>query len=370
MTSPALDDLEGRVIAERYRLVRKIGEGGMATVWEAEHMTLGSSVAVKLMRHGAQQSRQARERFLREARMSAQVRHRNVVEIQDFGVTPDGIPFLVMELLRGETLAQLLQRDGSLTQAEAARTMSLVLRGLLAVHEKGIIHRDLKPQNVFIVEDPDGRYPKLLDFGVCRSAAIEGDAKNLTLEGTIVGTLEYMSPEQARGKKDVDARTDVYAAGVILYEALTGRLPYESKFKGDLLVKVVSEEPVPVLDRDPTIAPPIAAVVMKAIAKAREDRHETAREMRDALFVAARAGGFANVESGVVPRLEAQARIARSQAETLADDPEHRALGAPPALAAASEPPPRAAPRRRVELVILFALIVAAAVAASLLYPL
>ena len=366
MTSPALDQLEGKVIAERYRLVRKVGEGGMAAVWEAEHMTLGSSVAVKLMRHGAQQSQQARERFLREARTSAQVRHRNVVEIQDFGVTPEGDPFLVMEFLRGETLAQMLDREGQLPQAEAARTISLVLRGLLAVHEKGIIHRDLKPQNVFVVDDPDGRYPKLLDFGVCRPAA-DGDAKNLTLEGTIVGTLEYMSPEQARGKKDIDARTDVYAAGVILYEALTGRLPYEARHKGDLLVKVVSEEPVPILDRDPTIAPGLAEVVMKAIAKDREDRFASAREMRDALFAAARAGGFANVESGVIPRIEVQERIARAHAETVADD---RPLGAPPEVAATSEPAPERPPRRRTDLVILFALLVAAAVAASLLYPL
>ena len=196
--------------------------------------------------------------------------------------------------------------------------VSLILRGLIAVHEQEIIHRDLKPQNVFIVADPDGSYPKLLDFGVCREADGPAD-KKLTREGTILGTLEYMSPEQARGLRDVDMRTDVYAAGVILYDTLTGRLPYEAKAAGDLLVKVACEEPVSVAVHRPDLPQPIVDVVMKSIAKNREDRYQSAREMREALFAASRAGGFANVESGVVTRVEVAQRIARSAAETVAE---------------------------------------------------
>lgn len=318
--SAALEQLEGTVLDGRYRLIRKIGEGGMATVWEAEHMTLGSAVAVKFLRFGALQSQQARERFLREARVSASVRHRNVVEIQDFGVTEDGNPYLVMELLRGETLAAMLSRQGILPVAEAARMVSLILRGLIAVHEQGIIHRDLKPQNVFIVDDPDGSYPKLLDFGVCRAADPEPTARNLTREGTILGTLEYMSPEQARGLRDVDTRTDVYAAGAILYDALTGRLPYEAKATGDLLVKIACEVPTSIAAYRPDLPEPVVEVVMKSIAKLREDRYQSAREMREALFVASRAGGFANVESGVITRIDVADQLARGTADTVALD--------------------------------------------------
>lgn len=357
----AFEQLEGSIIDERYRLIRKIGEGGMATVWEAEHQTLGSSVAVKFLRYGAMQNAQVRERFLREARVAASVRHRNVVEIMDFGVTSDGAPYLVMELLNGEPLASLLARESFLEPAEAIRIISLVLRGIVAVHEEGIVHRDLKPQNIFVVEDVDGRYPKLLDFGVCRIT--ESGEKSITREGTILGTLEYMSPEQARGRKDVDYRTDVYAAGAILYETLTGRLPHESKNPGDLLVKIACDPPARVETYQLGIPPALAEVVHKAIAKDRDERYQSAREMREALYAASRAGGFGNVVSGVVSRIETieaiEARAARAQTPTLTD-------GAP-ATPAPAEPAPATRQTGRVSSTIVLAVAIAAATAALLL---
>ena len=287
----------GTVVGGRYRLVKKIGEGGMATIWEAEHQTLGSPVAVKFLQWQGPQSEQIRERFLREARVAASVRHRNVVEITDFGLTDDKTPYIVMEMLRGESLADRLDRETRLEPIEAARLVSLTLRGIAVVHEKGIVHRDLKPENIFIVDDPDGTYPKLLDFGVSKRA--DPTAKNLTQEGMIVGTPEYMSPEQARGLRDVDSRTDVYSMGVILYEMLTGRLPYESENIGDLIVMITTQPPTPVIKYKADLSPELVAIVERALQKDRNLRFQTAREMRWALIEAFRGEQFGDVDSGV-----------------------------------------------------------------------
>ena len=289
---------EGTVVGGRYRLVKQIGEGGMATIWEAEHQTLGSPVAVKFLQWQGPQGEQIRERFLREARVAASVRHRNVVEITDFGLTDDKTPYIVMEMLPGESLADKLHREDSLEPIEASRLVSLTLRGLAVVHEKGIVHRDLKPENIFIVDDPDGTYPKLLDVGVSRRTA-EPAAKHLTQEGMIVGTPEYMSPEQARGLRNIDARTDIYSMGVILYEMLSGRLPYESENIGDLIVMITTQPPTPITHYSPHLSAYIVEIVDKAIAKDREQRYATAREMRWALIEAFRGESFGDVDSGV-----------------------------------------------------------------------
>lgn len=288
---------EGTVVGGRYRLVRKIGEGGMATIWEAEHQTLGSPVAVKFLQWSGPQSEQIRERFLREARVAASVRHRNVVEITDFGLMDDKTPYIVMERLQGEILADIFEREVALPPHEAARLVSLTLRGLAVVHEKGIVHRDLKPENIFIVSDPDGSYPKLLDFGVSRRT--EPAAKNLTQEGMLLGTPDYMSPEQARGLRDIDARTDIYSMGIILYEALSGRLPFESENIGDLIVMITTQPPTPITAHVPDLAHPLVEIVERAIAKDREQRFPTAREMRWALIEAFRGDSFGDMDSGV-----------------------------------------------------------------------
>ena len=288
---------EGTVVGGRYRLIKKIGEGGMATIWEAEHQTLGSPVAVKFLQWQGPQSEQIRERFLREARVAASVRHRNVVEITDFGLTDDKTPYIVMEMLRGEALADKLDRETKLEPVEAARLASLTLRGLALVHEKGIVHRDLKPENIYIVDDPDGTYPKLLDFGVSKRA--DSTAKNLTQEGMIVGTPEYMSPEQARGLRDVDSRTDVYSMGVILYEMLSGRLPYESENIGDLIVMITTQPPTPIIKYKADLSPELVGIIERALHKDRNQRFQTAREMRWALIEAFRGETFGDVDSGV-----------------------------------------------------------------------
>jgi serine/threonine-protein kinase len=281
---------DGSIIAKRYELQALIGEGGMARVWRATDLTLARAVAVKFLFLREDRDRRTMiDRFLREARIAAAVRHANVVDLLDFGTTEDGRPFMVMELLEGESLEARLQREPTLTLKELVGVMAAVLDGLAAVHRAGIVHRDLKPGNIFLL-DLDGEVrPKLLDFGVSRETDPSSGRRSAltTSDGYLVGTPEYMSPEQARGLKDVDWRTDLYSMGVVLYEALTGRLPFVCDAVGDLIIEIVAGSAPEVADLRPEVGRGLSEVVARAMRTKREDRFQTAREMRDALLAAA-----------------------------------------------------------------------------------
>lgn len=281
---------ESTVIAGRYRLDALIGEGGMASVWRARDLTLQRPVAVKLLFARDERDRQTLvDQFLREARIAAAVDHRNVIHIVDFGTVDGNQPFMVMELLEGNTLGHRLQRGPPLTLPELLHVASLTLRGLAAVHEAGIIHRDLKPDNIFLKDEPDGSlFPKILDFGISRSVEPASGRRSAltTREGIIVGTPEYMSPEQARGIKNVDRRTDIYSMGAILYEALTGRLPFTSENIGDLIIQIVTSSAPPVNDLNPAIPGDVSAIVAKAMARLPDERYQDALEMQRDLIAA------------------------------------------------------------------------------------
>ena len=279
----------GDVVGGRYRLDHPIGRGGSATIWRAVHLDLNRPVAVKFLSIAGTDSTAVRERFLREARIAAAVRHRNVVDITDFGTGDDGRPFMVMELLEGESLAARMNRDPYFAIPDVIRIGARTLSGLGAVHDAGIVHRDLKPENVFLVEDADGRYPKLLDFGISRSLEEHLESVVPTHDNVLAGTPQYMSPEQARGVRDVDARADLWSVGVLLYEMLTGKLPYDDENPGDLIVKVLTEDPVPLERLRPDLSEHLATVVGRAMAKDRTQRFVSAREMRQALLAAATA---------------------------------------------------------------------------------
>lgn len=277
---------EGELIAGRYRLRGLLGEGGMASVWRADDLRLDRAVAVKFLdTKSGQGNEEATAQFLREAKIAAAVQHRNVIQTVDFGAMESGQPYMVMELLHGRTLAERIATPPPLPIAEVVRICLLTLRGLNKVHEAGIVHRDLKPDNVFLVEDGDGPFPKILDFGISRSVDPSSGRKSAltTSDGLIVGTPEYMSPEQARGLRDLDRRTDIYSMGVILYECVTGKRPYESEHTGDLIIMVVNGGAPPAIKLRPEVGKPLSDVIAKAMSRKREHRYADVREMQRAL---------------------------------------------------------------------------------------
>ncbi len=280
--------IEGEIIGGRYRLDGLIGKGGMSSVWAGVHLALDRPVAVKfLLVRGDDDSEALTAQFLREARIAAAVRHRNVVDVLDFGTTDQGTPFMVMEMLEGETLGSRLVRSPPLAVDEMMHIVNLTLRGLTAAHDAGIVHRDLKPENIFLQYDDAGVYPKIFDFGISRSLDVSGPRSALTTkEGFLVGTPHYMSPEQVRGLRDIDQRTDIYSMGVILYEALTGRLPFDAENIGDLVINIVQATPPLISRLRPEVGQSISNVVSRAMHRDRDERFANAREMQDCLLKA------------------------------------------------------------------------------------
>jgi eukaryotic-like serine/threonine-protein kinase len=226
---------ENTVVADRFRLIRMIGRGGMGSVWQAQDCRLDNQCAVKFIEAELAKIADAQARFEREAKAAAQLRSPHVVEIKDYGVW-EGRPYIAMELLDGEDLGKALAKaGGKLPAGQVGSVIQQVCRALTKAHAAGIVHRDLKPDNIFLVNDDDRQLVKILDFGVAKqtSHAIEGSN---TKTGAMLGTPYYMSPEQAQGIKSVDARSDLWSLAVIVYHCITGRVPFESEALGDLLV--------------------------------------------------------------------------------------------------------------------------------------
>jgi len=274
----------GSEIAGRYKLVSLIGEGGMGSVWRAEHLTLHSHVAIKLINPGAASlAPQARERFMREARSAASLSSPHVVHITDFGVDDD-VPFIAMELLEGETLEERLERVRPLAPGETLRLLHHVARAIGKAHEAGIVHRDLKPANVFIVKNEDAELAKVLDFGVAKDTQRGDDAAStaLTQSGAVVGTPCYMSPEQATGERDIDFRSDLWSLGVIAFECITGERPFSGETLGSLVLQICSK-PLPVPSEIASVPEGFDAWFAKAVARDPDDRFDSAREMIKAL---------------------------------------------------------------------------------------
>ncbi len=276
--------LVGQVVADRYRVLGLLGEGGMGAVYFAEHTLIGRKVALKRLHPELATDANSVARFQREARAAAAIGHRHIVEVLDLGYGADGAPFLIMEYLRGQSLAELLRKEARLAPARACRIVGQVLAALAAVHDSKIVHRDLKPDNVFLVRrraDPD--FVKVLDFGISKMNIDDDEGLKLTKTGVMLGTPYYMSPEQARGMKVVDRRVDIYAIGVILYEALSGELPHRAENYHALLLQILAKEPTPLAERAPGVPPELADVVHRAMAKNPAERFQSARSMQLAL---------------------------------------------------------------------------------------
>jgi eukaryotic-like serine/threonine-protein kinase len=231
-----------QVLSGKYRLERELGRGGMGSVWLAQHLTLRSPVAIKLIDPEIASNHEALSRFLREAQAAASLRSPHVVQILDHGVD-DGVPFIVMELLEGESLAARLERLRRLSPHDTAHLMTQVGRAMTKAHEAGIVHRDLKPDNIFLVRNDEEEIAKVLDFGVAKSHAHGvGAVSSATRTGSVLGTPYYMSPEQAEGSKSVDQRTDIWAMGVIAWECILGVRPFEAETLGGLLLAICARD--------------------------------------------------------------------------------------------------------------------------------
>nr|WP_255216036.1 serine/threonine-protein kinase [Pseudenhygromyxa sp. WMMC2535] len=280
-------------MADRYKVVSVIGDGGMGKVYLGEHVTLRKKVAIKVLKQEFCHDRTNVERFLQEARAASMIRHENIVDIMDFGQVPGGSVFFVMELLEGGDLSDLLKQVGRLPWLRTRNVLLQVVRALRAAHDAGIIHRDMKPANVFLI-DRSGftDYAKVLDFGI---AKVDDQGTGLTRTGAVFGTAGYMAPEQACGDP-VDARTDVYAVGCMMYEMLTGRLPFPGTNFMRVLTQHMNEPPPPPRDvaPDADISDEVETIILTALSKKAEDRFASMADFE-------RAIAQANGEVATVP---------------------------------------------------------------------
>lgn len=271
----------GDVIGEKYKLVSLLGEGGMGSVWVATNVPLDTLVALKLVRNETP-SQALEDRFLTEARAAARLKHPAICRVFDFGRTRLNEPFMVMELLQGESLGELLDREWRMPAVEAVRILLPIADALAAAHAKGVVHRDLKPDNVFL-SDRDGRLePKILDFGIAKLARGPAGDHKITQAGTVVGSPDYLSPEQARGLEDIDHRADVWQFCVLLYECVTGRVPFEDANYNALLRHIIEDRIVPITDLDAG-DPELWQILDQGFAKDRELRYQNMRELGSAL---------------------------------------------------------------------------------------
>jgi serine/threonine protein kinase len=278
------DSLLGRNIESKYRIDVKLGAGGMGAVYRATRLLIGDEVAVKIL-HSEQTDPRAAERFRREAQAAARLKHPNAVNIYDFGVTDDGLRYLVMELVEGQSLHRIIKEQGPLTPSASAEIINQVSAALDEAHRHNIIHRDIKPDNIIVNVSATGLRVKVLDFGI---AKLRDDAVgNLTQTGSILGTPHYMSPEQCLGE-ELDGRADIYSLGVVLYEMLTGTVPFNSPTPAAVVVQHVNQSPAPPRVLNASIPTSVESTVLHALEKRREDRPQSAGALAEELANAVR----------------------------------------------------------------------------------
>ncbi|HEX7500295.1 MAG TPA: serine/threonine-protein kinase, partial [Polyangia bacterium] len=283
-STPPVDTLIGQTLGS-FRVISLLGEGGMGRVYLAEHVLIGRRAAIKVLAAEIADNEDLVSRFFTEARAVNDIRHPNIVEVTDFG-TFGKLPYIVMELLDGETLEQRLGRVRMLDAAPAARVVAQVAAAVGAGHDHGMVHRDLKPANIFLRNHPD--YPdfvKVLDFGIAKLVALDREVQHHTEIGTLIGTPAYMSPEQCLGDTHLDHRSDIYSLGVVLYQMVTGRLPFTAETAGRLIMSHVQETPPPPRSINPAISAATSAIVLRAMAKKPDQRFSSMRELRDAILL-------------------------------------------------------------------------------------
>ena len=274
----------GAVLNGRYHLERIIGQGGMGTVFAAVDHTTGRKVAVKRLLKKHLGNKEIRDRFRREARIAQTLKHPGICSVLYTDEDEDGVPYIVMPLLRGKNLAAVIHETETPSIHYLAGIIDSVLTTLAFAHERGVLHRDIKPNNIFIGCSPTGTpETTLLDFGISKIVGVPHFSSITTAAGTVLGTPHYMSPEQIRGAQNVDIRTDLYAVGILLYEAFTKKRPFEGDGYNDVIIKIVSEPFVPPSQHNSDISGKIEVVILKALSRHPDDRFGSAEEMRAAL---------------------------------------------------------------------------------------
>ncbi len=275
---------EGQIIAKKYRVERVLGIGGMGAVVRATHVELDQPVAVKFMLPEALQSPEAVARFLREAKIVARLKSEHIARVSDLGTLETGQPFIVMELLEGNDLRHRIDNGPRIGPAEAAAYVLQACEGLAEAHRSGIVHRDLKPANLFLTRRPNGRpLVKVLDFGISKGVAMGDASLAATKTNALLGSPYYMSPEQMTSPKDVDHRTDVWSLGVILYELVTGKMPFEADTLGALFLAVYQTAPIPLPSLRQDLPPEFIAIVMRCLEKNPALRFSTVEDLAAAL---------------------------------------------------------------------------------------
>jgi eukaryotic-like serine/threonine-protein kinase len=303
-------ELVGRTLAGRYRVLRWLGQGAIGSVYEVAHVELDRHFAAKVLKKEHRDSEAALARFRREAKLLAMLSSPHTVEVIDYEVS-DGVPFFVMEYLTGETLAALLKREGVLPVRRAVTLLLHACRALRTAHALGILHRDLKPANLFVVPAEEGEVCKVLDFGVAKATEVEptSSVNAPTTSGAIIGTIQYMPPEQLRGERELDERVDVYALATILYECLSGKRAFDAATPPLLMYKILEESAVPLGDLRPELPRELVRLIERAMAQERTERpatvHDFERELLPFSAVASPAPGSLTHADGEEPAMVA-----------------------------------------------------------------
>src|SRR5215212_5361058 len=281
------DSLLGTTLAGKYRIDERLNEGGMGTVYRGTHVLMEKTVAIKVLRPALAADEKIVARFSREARAASRISHPHALSVTDFGEDKGGVVFLVMEYLKGETLKEVIKSEGQMPLPRVREIIRQVCGALEAAHAEGAVHRDLKSDNIMLIDVGGGDWAKVLDFGIAKITEKVGQDPALTAPNLIIGTPQYMSPEQCSQAAEIDSRSDIYSLGVILYEMLTGHVPFTGESPTAIMMKHLQDPPPSVLEERRDLPAAVARVVTRALAKRPEDRYQTVSELSEELTAAA-----------------------------------------------------------------------------------